>query len=75
MNETTLGATMDDKTHELLSTIADIDGRILDIMYLYRAIWPRFNSVGPVDKVMSRLYDAYKANGKLADAIDKGWIK
>ena len=66
---------MDDKTHQLLCTIADIDGRILDIMDLYRAIWPNFNSVGPVDKVMSALYDAYKSNGKLADAIDKGWIQ
>ena len=66
---------MDDKTHELLSTIADIDGRILDIMDLYRLIWPNFNSIGPVDKVMSSLYAAYGANGKLADAIDKGWIK
>jgi len=66
---------MDDKTHQLLSTIADIDGRLLDIMDLYRLIWPNFNSIGPVDKVMQLLSSAYNANGKLADAIDKGWIK
>ena len=74
MNETTLGATMDDKTHEYLSIIADIDGRILDIIELYRAIWPKFNGT-PVDGVISKLFDAYRSNGKLADAIDKGWIK
>ena len=65
---------MDDHTHAILCAIADIDGRILDIIDLYRSIWVNFNSIGPVDSVISSLYDAYKANGKLADAVDKGWI-
>jgi hypothetical protein len=66
---------MDNKTHELLCTIADIDGKILDLIDLIRNIWPNFNSIPHADKVVGSLYDAYKANGKLADAIDKGWIK
>lgn len=65
---------MDEHTNAILCAIADIDGRILDIIDLYRSIWVNFNSIAPVDAVISSLYNAYKANGKLADAIDKGWI-
>ena len=65
---------MDNETNAIMCAIQDIDGRILDIIDLYRAIWPKFNNT-PVDPVISKLYDAYKANGKLADAVDKGWVK
>ena len=65
---------MDNETTAIMCAIQDIDGRILDIIDLYRAIWPKFNNT-PVDPVISKLYEAYKANGKLADAVDKGWVK
>ena len=65
---------MDTETNAIMCAIQDIDGRILDIIDLYRAIWPKFNNT-PVDPVISKLYEAYKANGKLADAVDKGWVK
>tara|TARA_R110000823_G_scaffold300212_1_gene420986 strand:+ start:63 stop:263 length:201 start_codon:yes stop_codon:yes gene_type:complete len=65
---------MDKEIDPIMKAIEEVDTRLLDIIELYRAIWPRFNST-PVDPVISKLYDAYKANGKLADAIDKGWVK
>lgn len=65
---------MDNETNAIMCAIQDIDERILDIIDLYRAIWPQFNNT-PVDGVISNLWDAYKANGKLADAVDKGWVK
>ncbi len=51
-----------------------IDDRILDLIDLIRAKHPRFNRT-PIEKVVVKLYDAYRASGKVADAIDKGWIK
>ena len=51
-----------------------IDDRILDLIELIRAKHPRFNRT-PIEKVVVRLYDAYRASGKVADAIDKGWIQ
>ena len=52
----------------------DIDDRIEDIIYLIRLKYPKFNGT-PVEKVIVRLYDAYRASGKVCDAIDKGWIQ
>ena len=51
-----------------------IDDRILDLIELIRAKHPRFNRT-PIEKVVVKLYDAYRASGKVADAIDKGWIQ
>ena len=65
---------MENQESPLMQAIEEVDNRILDIIELYRAIWPKFNMT-PVDPVISNLYDAYKANGKLADAVDKGWVK
>lgn len=59
----------------LIDDIEEIDDKILDIIHLYRLMWPKFNSVPVVERVIVALNEAYKANGKLADAIDKGWIK
>tara|TARA_Y100000004_G_scaffold50826_1_gene56136 strand:- start:79 stop:267 length:189 start_codon:yes stop_codon:yes gene_type:complete len=50
-----------------------IDDRILDLIDLIRAKHPKFTRT-PIEKVVVRLYDAYKASGKVADAIDKGWL-
>ena len=52
----------------------DIDERIEDIIYLIRLKYTKFNGT-PVEKVIVKLSDAYKASGKVCDAIDKGWIK
>lgn len=52
----------------------EIDDRIEDIIYLIRLKYPKFNGT-PVEKVVVRLSDAYKASGQVCDAIDKGWIK
>jgi len=65
---------MDQTQQAIMDAIQDVDDRILDIIELYRAIWPAFNNT-PVDSVISNLYAAYKANGTLADAVDKGWVK
>jgi hypothetical protein len=51
-----------------MDTVEDIDGKILDLVQLYRLMWPDFNSHPVVERV-------YHANGKLADALDKGWIE
>lgn len=58
-----------------LETVEVIDEKIQDLIQLYRLMWPNFNSVPVVEKVIVALNEAYRANGKLADAIDKGWIK
>ena len=52
----------------------DIDEQILDIIQLIRLAYPRFNNT-PVEKVVSKLYDAYKASGQVSDAIDRGWLQ
>lgn len=59
----------------LMNDIEEIDEKIQDLIQLYRLMWPNFNSVPVVEKVIVALNEAYSANGKLADAIDKGWIK
>ena len=51
-----------------------IDDKILDLIQLIRSRHTRFNGT-PVEKVIFRLLDAYKASGKVAGAIDKGWIQ
>ena len=51
-----------------------IDDRIEDIIYLIRLKYPKFNGT-PVEKVVVRLSDAYRASGQVCDAIDKGWIQ
>ena len=47
----------------------DIDDKILDLIDLIRAKYPKFSG-NPVEQVVVRLYDAYRASGKVADAID-----
>ena len=51
----------------------DIDDKILDIIELIRLKYPSFTRT-PVEKVVVKLYDAYRASGKVADAYDKGWM-
>lgn len=50
-----------------------IDDKILDIIDLIRLKYRKFNGT-PVEKVIVSLNQAYKASGKVADAIDKGWL-
>jgi hypothetical protein len=38
-------------------------------------MWPNFNSHPVVERVIVALNEAYRSNGKLADALDKGWIE
>ena len=59
----------------LIDDVEEIDEKIQDLIQLYRLLWPNFNSVPVVEKVIVALNEAYRANGKLADAIDKGWIE
>ena len=59
----------------LIDDIEEIDEKIQDLIQLYRLLWPNFNSVPVVEKVIVALNEAYRANGKLADAIYKGWIE
>lgn len=51
----------------------EIDDKIQDIVYAIRLKYPRFNRT-PVEKVVVKLNEAYNASGKVADAIDKGWV-
>ena len=71
MNETTLGTNMESENIQFWQ---DIDDKIQDIIYLIRLKYPKFNGT-PIEKVIVRLSDAYRASGQVADAIDKGWIK
>jgi len=59
----------------LMNDIEEIDEKIQDLIQLYRLMWPNFNSHPVVERVVVALNEAYRANGKLADAIDKGWIE
>ena len=52
-----------------------IDDHIMDAMQLLRLAYPNFNSVPYVGPIMEYLNKAYRASGKAADAVDKGWIK
>lgn len=51
----------------------DIDDKILDLVQLIRARHAKFNGT-PVEKVIVTLLEAYKASGKVAGAIDRGWL-
>ncbi len=59
----------------IINDIEEIDEKIQDLIQLYRLMWPNFNSHPVVERVVVALNEAYRANGKLADAIDKGWIE
>ena len=61
-------------TEQDIAFWASIDDRILDIIDLIRAKHTKFNGT-PIEKVVVKLYDAYRASGKVADAIDKGWLQ
>lgn len=52
----------------------EIDDKIQDLIQLIRSRHTRFNNT-PVEKVIVRLNDAYRASGQVADAIDKGWLQ
>ena len=59
---------------EIMQFWHDIDDKIMDLIQLIRSIHPTFNDT-PVEKVIVRLFDAYRASGQVADAIDKGWLQ
>tara|TARA_R100000231_G_scaffold137560_1_gene114128 strand:+ start:189 stop:434 length:246 start_codon:yes stop_codon:yes gene_type:complete len=50
-----------------------IDDRIMELIQLIRLAHPKFTGT-PIEKVVVKLYDAYRASGLVSDAIDKGWI-
>ena len=52
----------------------EIDDKLADIIDLIRLKYTKFNGT-PIEKVIAKLVDAYRASGDVADAIDKGWIK
>lgn len=56
-----------------IEQIMEIDDEILKLIQKVRHIWPAFNSIGPVDKLVHHLNEAYKASAKVADMVDKGW--
>jgi len=58
-----------------MAAIEDLEDRILDMVELMRALFPNFNSIAPAEKVIVGLNQLYRDTGKLADAIDKGWIE
>jgi hypothetical protein len=58
-----------------MDAIEDIENRILDLVELMRALFPNFNSIPRAEKVIVGLNQLYKDTGKLADAIDKGWVE
>jgi len=58
-----------------MAAIEDLEDRILDMVELMRALFPNFNSIPPAEKVIIGLNQLYRDTGKLADAIDKGWIE
>lgn len=62
------------ETNKEMAFWQDIDERIEDIIYLIRLKYTKFNGT-PIEKVIVKLSDAYRASGKVCDAIDKGWIK
>jgi len=59
---------------EIMHFWHDIDDKIQDLIQLIRSRHTRFNGT-PVEKVIVRLVDAYRASGQVADAIDKGWLQ
>tara|TARA_R110000737_G_scaffold345673_1_gene374490 strand:+ start:213 stop:401 length:189 start_codon:yes stop_codon:yes gene_type:complete len=58
-----------------IDSVEAIDDKIQDLIQLYRLMWPNFNSHPVVERVVEALNEAYRSNGKLADALDKGWIE
>ena len=46
----------------------------MDIVQLIRLNYPIFNNT-PIEKVVYKLLDAYKASGQVSDAIDKGHLE
>ena len=65
------GIIMDSESMEFWT---EIDNKLADIIDLIRLKYTKFNGT-PVEKVILKLFDAYRASGQVADAIDKGWIK
>ena len=59
---------------EIMHFWQDIDDKIQDLIELIRCRHTKFNGT-PVEKVIVRLSDAYRASGQVADAIDKGWLQ
>lgn len=59
---------------QLIHFWEEIDDKIQDLIQLIRVKHTKFNGT-PVEKVIVRLNDAYRASGEVSDAIDKGWIK
>ena len=59
---------------QLIHFWEEIDDKIQDLIQLIRVKHTRFNGT-PVEKVIVRLNDAYRASGQVADAIDKGWVR
>lgn len=58
-----------------LETLEEIDSRIMELIELMRLMYPNFNDIPFAGMVVESLFAAYRANGKLADAIDKGWVE
>jgi len=58
-----------------MDAIMDVEDRILDLVELMRALFPNFNSIPRAEKVIVGLNQLYRDTGKLADAIDKGWVE
>ena len=58
-----------------MDAIESIEDQILDLVELMRALFPNFNSIPVAEKVIVGLNQLYRDTGKLADAIDKGWIE
>jgi hypothetical protein len=59
---------------QLMEFWEEMDRKIYDLIQLIRLRHPNFNST-PADKVVSNLYDAFKAAYDVQDAIAKGWLK
>lgn len=52
-----------------------IDDHLLDAIQLIRARWTNFNSIPSVDKLVNRIYEAYRISGVSADLEDRGHIQ
>lgn len=63
---------MDSKSEQFWQTI---DDHLLDAIQLIRARWSNFNSIPSVDKLVSRIYEAYRMSGVAADLEDRGHIE
>ena len=63
---------MDSKSEQFWQTV---DDHLLDAIQLIRARWSNFNSIPAVDKLVSRIHEAYQQSGLAADLEDRGHIK